>query len=219
VTFPAYSKLQHDVSRLRDAYLKVLQVTTFLSFLTTSLIFVLAHDFTNIFLGEKWLTMVPAMQVLVLSGLVRSIAATQGNLFYAMGKPEIDTILQAIRLAVLATLIYPLTLKLGIFGSSIAVLLSVLVSNIGFNFLAIKVTRCGVKQFGKMMVLPLINGIIVVMLIFTMKMKMHIDFFSFAILLSVGALIYFLIAYLLDKFFNYKIRILAKESFQLFGGT
>jgi O-antigen/teichoic acid export membrane protein len=63
VTFPAYSKFQDNIPKLREAYLKVLQVTAFLSFPIAGLIFVLAPDFTKIFLGEKWMPMVPAMQV------------------------------------------------------------------------------------------------------------------------------------------------------------
>jgi len=39
VTFPAYSKLQDNIPKLREAYIKVLQVTTFLSFPIAGLIF------------------------------------------------------------------------------------------------------------------------------------------------------------------------------------
>jgi O-antigen/teichoic acid export membrane protein len=98
VTFPAYSKLQDDMSKLREAYLKVLQVTAFLSFPIAGLIFVLAPGFTKIFLGEKWMPMVPAMMVLVLWGLIRSIGATTGPLFQSIGKPEMATKLQFIQL-------------------------------------------------------------------------------------------------------------------------
>jgi O-antigen/teichoic acid export membrane protein len=63
VTFPAYSKLQGDIPKLREAYLKVLQITAFLSFPIAGLIFILAPDFTRLFLGEKWMPMVPAMQI------------------------------------------------------------------------------------------------------------------------------------------------------------
>lgn len=89
VTFPAYSKLQSDIPKLKEAYLKVLQVTAFLSFPIAGLIFALAPDFTKIFLGEKWMPMVPAIQVLVLWGLIRSLGATTGPVFYSMGNPKI----------------------------------------------------------------------------------------------------------------------------------
>lgn len=124
VTFPAYAKLQGDLKRLREAYFKVLQVTAFLSFLVTILIFILAYDFTRFFLGEKWLAMVPAVKILVLGGFIRSIAATAGAFFVAVGKPSIDTQAQVIRLIVLSILIYPLTVSFGITGTSMAVLAS-----------------------------------------------------------------------------------------------
>jgi len=160
VSFPAYSKLQDNLPKLREAYLKVLQVTAFLSFPIAGLIFILAPEFTTIFLGEKWMPMVPAMQALVFAGLVRSIAATTGHTFYAVGKPEIETRWQVVRLIVLAASIYPLTLQWGILGASVAVCLSTLVSTIGFIFMVIGVTRCGVKDFSKMIVFPLISGIV-----------------------------------------------------------
>lgn len=124
VTFPAYAKLQNDLSRLKEAYFKVLQVTAFLSLLITVLIFIFANDFTRLFLGDKWLPMVPAMQILVLGGFIRSIAATAGAFFVAVGKPSIDTQAQLLRLITLSISIYPLTVYFGITGTSVAVLVS-----------------------------------------------------------------------------------------------
>ena len=91
VTFPAYSKLQEDLPRVRSAYLKVLQFISFLSFPLAGAIFIFLPDFVSIFLGDKWTPMVPAAQVLVMAGLLRSIAATTGPIFHALGKPKIDS--------------------------------------------------------------------------------------------------------------------------------
>ena len=63
VTFPAYSKLQDDISQLKDGYFKVLEITVFLSIPVAGAIFLLAPDFTEVFLGQKWLPMVSALQV------------------------------------------------------------------------------------------------------------------------------------------------------------
>jgi len=124
VTFPAYSKLQDDIPKLREAYLRVLQVTTFLSFPVAGLIFLLAPDFTKIFLGKKWMPMVPAMQILVIFGATRSLGATMGSILYAVGKPKIQTKLSSIQLIVMAMIIYPLTIKWGILGTALAVVIS-----------------------------------------------------------------------------------------------
>lgn len=124
VTFPAYSKLQDNIPKLREAYLKVLQITTFLSFPIAGLIFVLAPDFIRIFLGEKWLPMVTAMQVLCIFGVTRSINALFGSFLQGIGKPSILTKASAIQLTIIIILIYPLTLKMDIIGTSLTVSLS-----------------------------------------------------------------------------------------------
>jgi O-antigen/teichoic acid export membrane protein len=216
VTFSAYSKLQDNMPKLKEAYLKVLQITAFLSFPIAGLIFALALDFTKIFLGEKWIPMVPAMMVLVFAGLIRSIAATTGGIFYAIGKPKTDSRWQVVRLSVLAALIYPFTIKWGILGASIVVVLSIFVSNIGFCFNAIKITQCGVKDFANTMIFPLVSGAIVVLVILGLKTIMGIGILEFIVFTCMGVLSYLIIIYLSDKFFNYRIQTLIKESIQSF---
>ena len=219
VTFPAYSKLQDNIPKLREAYLKVLQLTAFLSFPIAGLIFVLAPDFTKIFLGEKWMPMVPAMQVLVFAGLVRSIAATTGPIFHAVGKPKIDTKWQIVRLFALAALIYPFTIKWGILGASIVVFLSIFVSNIGFCFKAIKITKCGTKDFANTMLSSLVGSAIAVLVVSGLRSMMDTWIWEFIIFTCVGVLTYLIIIYLSDKFFNYGMQALIKESIQSLRGV
>ena len=212
VTFPAYSKLQNDVKRLRGAYLDTLQLTAFVSIPMAGGIFILAPEFTQILLGAKWMPMVPAMQVLVLAGLVRSIAATTGPIFYGVGRPRIDTTWQVIRLIVLIALIYPFTMRWGILGASIAVLFSILVSTIGFSFMVIKIIRCEVKSFGKMVVLPLLYSIIMIIVVIILKGSMQlIGVLEFFFLVGVGVLSYFLVTFVFDDLLNYGIKKLIRE--------
>lgn len=218
VTFPAFSKLRDNLPNLRDAFLKVLQLTAFLSFPIAGLIFVLAPDFTRIFLGEKWMPMVPAMQILVLAGLTRSVAASSGFLFYAIGMPKKDTKLQVLRLIVLAICIYPFTVNWGITGASLAVLLSIFIACIGFSYIAIKITKCGLAIYGKMLIIPLINGTISAIFVLKLKTIMNIGIIEFALLICTGLLIYFTMIYLSDKLFNYKMRVVLKEGVQLIRG-
>ncbi len=219
VTFPAYSKLQDNLPRLREAYLIILKVTTFLSFPISGLIFVLAPDFTKIFLGEKWMPMVPAMQVLVFAGLARSIAATTGTILYAVGKPRIDTKLQIIRLLVLSSLIYPLTVKWGIYGSSLAVFFSIFVANIGFSFFAIKIIKCRLMDIVSTIIYPLVNGTVAALLAIWLKATMSIGVLEFAMLAFMGIFAYLFLTFLSDKFFNYKIQALLKERIKSFRGV
>ena len=124
VTFPAYSQIQNDMPRLREAYLRVLQLTAFLSFPMAGLIFILAPDFTKIFLGEKWMPIVPAMQVLCFFGIIRAFNATTGSVFQAVGKPSILTKVSFIQLFFLAAIIYQFTDIGKLVGISLAVTLA-----------------------------------------------------------------------------------------------
>ena len=121
VTFPTYSTIQDDLPRLREAYFRVLEFTAFISIPIAGAVFILAPEFTTVFLGEKWTPMVPAIQTLCIFGVSRSMAATMGPILYSLDKPEIQTKLSSIHLILLAIVVYPLTMKWGILGTSVAV--------------------------------------------------------------------------------------------------
>ncbi|GFO96766.1 export protein [groundwater metagenome] len=77
-------------------------------------------DFIKVPLVAKWLPAVAALQVLCFYGLNRSLLGTTENLYLAAGKPEVRTKLNLLQLALMALLMYPLTIRYGIFGAAIA---------------------------------------------------------------------------------------------------
>lgn len=220
VTFPAYSKLQDNPARLREAYLKTLQLTAFVSIPLAVGIFILAPEFTKIFLGEKWMPMVSAMQALALAGLIRSIQATTGPLFQAIGKPKIDTKWQIVRLIALVASIYPLTLFWGMLGASMSVCLSIFITLIGCSFMLMNITGCEIKKFGKIVAFPSISGAIMMAVIFALKAGTNIvGLWTFLLFALAGIFTYLSTTYLLDKFLNYGAWPLLRECFTLFRGT
>jgi len=220
VTFPAYSKLQDNLPSLREAYLKVLHLTTFISIPLAAGIFIVAPEFTQIFLSEKWMPMVPALQMLALFGLLRSISATTGMLFQGIGKPQIVTRWTLIRFGVLAAAIYPLTVQWGLIGTSLAVVLGQIVLTIGFSYIVVRMTQCGLKNFSRLIVLPSISTIIMVLLIFGLKSTFNTaGIGQFILMVVAGVLAYAGMAYLLDRFFNYGIFSLIKESLRALKGS
>lgn len=116
VTFPTYSKLQDDIPRLREVFFKTVQLTTFISFPMAVGIMAIAPVFVQTFLGEKWLPMVTTMQILALYGFLRSLGATMGPVWRAVGRPDYLTKLQGLRVILMAVLIYPVTVRFGIEG-------------------------------------------------------------------------------------------------------
>jgi len=206
VTFPAYSMVQDNMPRLKEAYLRVLRVAAFFSFLPAVLLFALAGDLTQVFLGSKWMPMVPAMKVLVLCGVVRAIGATTGPVFQAVGRPRIITKLTTVKFAVLAVLIFPLTVKFGILGTSFALLGSSIVSNPLADYKVIKLTGCGARRFVKLVVMPFIAAIIVYYLLESLRGYLApADILGIAVYIITGGLAYIAILVLFGKFFGYRI--------------
>lgn len=219
VAFPLYSKIQDDVPKLRETYLNVFQIITLLSFPITGLILVLASDFTTLFLGEKWLQMVPSMEVLVIAGLVRALAGSSGSLFYAVGKAKIDTKLQIIRFLILAICIYPLTVKFGILGTSIAVFFSNFITTIGFILITLNITKCSPKKHTKTLLIPFITTLLMLFFMTILKSIIGKGLFEFIFLIISGVFSYGFIIYLLDKKLNYNILKLLKGSKESFMGA
>jgi len=127
VTFPAYSRLQDDIPKLKHAYLRVLKITSLISFPVAAVMFIFAHDFTFYLLGEKWLPMVPVLQLLAIGGAIRLNGEINGVLFRGMGIPKYQTVLSLLKLIGIAILIYPLSKSMGITGTALAATLPFIV--------------------------------------------------------------------------------------------
>ena len=212
VTFPAYSALQDNIDRLRQAYIDVLQITVYVSAPLAGVIFALAPELTNILFGKSWIKMASSIQVLVLAALLRSIAATAGPIFHGIGKPKIDTQWQIIRLLTLVLFIYPLTSRWGIFGTSLAVFLSILACAIGFSFNVVQITQCGFRSYAKMILLPLLNTATMVSIIFFLKFHYHlIGFLQLLFLLVIAITTYLSVTCVFEVLIDYGIVKLIKK--------
>ncbi len=209
VTFPAYSKLQDNIPRLQEAYLRVFQLVTFLSFPIGGLILVLAPEFTAIFLGEKWLAIVPVMRILVISGMIRSIANTAYTVFMAIGKPKIDTRLSLIRLLVIAALIYPLSAKWGILGTSLAILCAISIVTIGYIYNVLNITKCGLGKYARLIIIPLVNTIIFVFALYYLKKWfLIVDVVDFIAYVCISVAVYVGLTYIWDRYQKYNMTAL-----------
>jgi O-antigen/teichoic acid export membrane protein len=165
VAFPAYAKIQDNLERLRSSFLKTLFFTGILSSLLTSLIYVFIPDFTMVFLGEKWLYIIPIVQILVIAGFVRSLTAIPGPLFQAIGKPHLDTYSQVVRLTGLLIPIYPLCKAFGLIGVAYSVLISIVCMSFYSFIYSIKIFNLKINLLLKTLLTPVILGLALILII------------------------------------------------------
>lgn len=219
VAFPVYAKLQDESVRLREAYLRIIQLIAFLSFPLAAFIFSLSPDFTRIFLGEKWMPMVPAMKVLAVAGLFRALGVTGGPVFYGLGKPKLDTQINTLRLVVMAALLYPLSIRWGIVGTAAAVLCSVVLATLGFFTLSQRLTGCNPRDYIRVFLFPVVGGFAVIFAIKGCQAIGSHGIVGFSLTALVGLIVYLALALVWEKSFDYQISFFLRKGMILIKGS
>jgi len=155
VVFPTYAKLQNDDRRLRDGFFKTVQLTTFVSFPVAVGIAAIAPTFVDAFLTEEWGPMVPMIQLLAAWGLLRSLGATTGPLFQAVGRPDYATKIQFGKLIVIAAFIYPATAAYDAVGTALVIVgNSLLFSEPVSSYLAVRVVDGSYAELLRLLAYP-----------------------------------------------------------------
>ena len=207
VAFPAYSKLQNDIERLRSAFYRALTLTTVISFPTAVGIVVIAPTFVATFLPPEWADAALVMQVLALWGLLRSLGATTGPLFQAVGRPDYATKIQFGKLLLIAVLIYPATETYGIAGTAAVIVInSVLFSEPVASYVAVRTVNGSFKRFFRIVGFPAIASIIMGFGVVTIResLSLHEGFLAFTALVIVGVVVYTATVALQEQIFGYE---------------
>ena len=118
VTFPAYSQLQNDPDDARTAFFRALRVTGLVAVPMAFGIAVAAPSFVRAALGEAWVPMVPAMQLLAGFGLLKAVSTTFSAVWKALGRPDYSAKMGIARLLLVAVFAWPATTRFGITGIS-----------------------------------------------------------------------------------------------------
>lgn len=218
VSFPAYSKIQDDLPRLRTAYLKMVSLVTLPTFLFSCLICLFAKDFVDLFMGQKWTPVIPCIQVLALWGCVRPLGTTSGVVFMSCGRPAYITGLQIFKLLFLALFIYPLTIHYGITGTALAVLGSSVIVQVPTIWYLAKVLECKIRQLLRPIWAPLVGAGSMLIVVFAVRTFVFSQS-SGAVLICLvlmALLIYFISSWLMDWFGEKRLILLWREQIMLF---
>lgn len=89
VTFPAMSKIQDDVPRLKEVYLKTINYLSSINFPVYAFVFIFAHEIVLVLFGSKWLEAVIIIQILSVWAAWRSTGNPIGSLLLARGRANL----------------------------------------------------------------------------------------------------------------------------------
>lgn len=127
VLFPTFTNLRHDKEKLKAAYLKTLEYISFMGVLMNMTLFIIAKDFLVHVLGhgsDKWMPALPALKILCIYGIFRSILEPVGNIIMAVGKTEVLLKSNMIAALLQVVFIYPAIKYFSIEGAAVIVSLA-----------------------------------------------------------------------------------------------
>jgi O-antigen/teichoic acid export membrane protein len=89
LVLPVLSKVKRDVARLREVYLKMIQLLSLISFPLIIAFALAAEPIVMIVYGGKWIEAIVPFQILSVFALGRSLSSPSSSLFSAVGKPKL----------------------------------------------------------------------------------------------------------------------------------
>lgn len=119
--FPGFAKFADRKAELMRSYNLSLSVIVLVALPATTGIAMTADYFVPILLGEKWLAVIPLIQVLSVYGGLRVLIANTGALYLAVNRPYLISIMAGVNLAVLAPMMVWLVQSYGAIGAAWAV--------------------------------------------------------------------------------------------------
>lgn len=89
VMFPALSTIQTNPARVGRVYLRMCQVTAFVTAPLMFGLFAVAEPFVLVVFGARWAPMVEVLRILCLVGFLQSVGTLVGNLFLSTGRSDL----------------------------------------------------------------------------------------------------------------------------------
>jgi len=117
ISFPAYAMIQKEPQRVKETLSKILEFTIIALLPSTALMVLLARDFCLLFLGVKWQSVVPVLQILCFLGLFRGFSNILAPVQLAVNRPEMQSRNKTIELGLFCLFVYPCTVKWGLLGA------------------------------------------------------------------------------------------------------
>jgi PST family polysaccharide transporter len=147
VALPGYSRMQKDEGGIQKGFLDVVGMISLVAIPIAIGIASIADLLVPLLLGNKWLDAIPVIEYLAFAGAVWVLSTNSASVMLALGRPELLTAWQAIRMVLLLPALYYGAVAGGVEGVAVAYLsisAIALVLNIG---IVLKVLSLSVSRY------------------------------------------------------------------------
>jgi len=201
VGYPAYSHMQTSPREFKAAYLKTLHLLTLIGLPMAAGVLVLSEDFVHLILTDKWLPIVPLMELLCLQAVVYFISTPALVAFQASGRPAFVAKMSLLGLVVLAAVIYPLSSRYGVNGVVAALCISALAPAPFIWGASMRLVGCSFTEWLKPIGFSVISTGAMVTAIALIKTYVlaQVGLLEFFALIGVGVVVYVAATVLIDR--------------------
>lgn len=191
VTFPAYSKLQDSYEKIKDGFLKSLDILFAFSVPFVVLLIEAGHRIILVLLGEKWIEMDILLKILILAVTINALPILSGPIFNALGKPKIQFGIGVANILVFTAALFILIPLYATKGAALAVLATSIILVVLSLYKLIKILKIKIIDIIKIPFIPIVSSLILLIIgRFVIGQTEHISDISFAILISFLGLLY-----------------------------
>lgn len=89
VLFPAYARLQNDLSAMQYGVLKSVRLLASITIPLGVGLAAVAEPMVHLLYGMQWLPVIPLLKILAIGGSIRSIGSLTANIYYATNRPDL----------------------------------------------------------------------------------------------------------------------------------
>lgn len=200
ILFPTYSVIQNEKKKLSEMFLKTFSYVSLLSVPMAFGLFTLSPDFIEFILGKKWLPAVPALKVMCVYGLLRSLNATTGGLFVATGNAKFQRDVSIIQMVFFILLVVPVTQRYGLVG--VSVLVTLIMGFLAFGLSMRKVSEItGIRKTHIINALraPAFASFVSAVFVLIIRQLIHRSLMSLIVEAGVFVFAYILVIRIIDK--------------------
>jgi len=145
VLFPLYAQVRTDPDRLRDGYLKSVQIQSLYGVTAGVGLAVLAPVLVPLLFGQRWTDAVLPLVFLALYAAVRSLGAGANDVYKALGRPGLSIAISVVRLVILVPALL-FAARWGIVGVAVAQLAVAFVFACGMQAVAARVIKIRARR-------------------------------------------------------------------------
>lgn len=213
VTFPVLSEIQDDIPRLLINYKKILKMAAFITFPLMFAIVVLTKPLVLFFLTDKWLEIIPLMQILSFAYIFHSINVMNVNLLKVVGLTNLLVKLEIFKKIIVTAVIF-FTFSFSVLGLCYGIVISTFLAFVANTIFVGRIIGHGfVKQSLDLLPFFIISSIMAIFMYYSI-LPLTSNLVKLIVGSVVGIVFYLGIAFLL-KFveLNELLNVIRKNGF------